>query len=51
MSDPIILGVLEHLRVELSLSVLELALEFLSKICSGYWPRLEGTCASLETVL
>ena len=41
-----ILGVLEHLGVELPLGVVGLAAEFEHKVCSGHWPRLEGTCAT-----
>ena len=37
-----ILGMLELLGVELPLGVVGLAVEFVPKICSGYWPRLEG---------
>ena len=43
---PVILGILEHLGLELLLDVVGLAAEFESKVCSGYRPRLEGTCAS-----
>ena len=41
-----ILGVLEHLGVELTLSVVGLAAELELKVCSGHRPRLEGTCAT-----
>jgi hypothetical protein len=41
--DPVILGVLEHLRVELSLGVVGLAVEFTPKFCSGQLLRQEGT--------
>jgi hypothetical protein len=40
----VILGVLEPLGVELPLGVVELAAEFMSKVCSG--PRLEGIRAT-----
>ena len=42
--DPVILGVLEHLGVELLLGVVGLGAELVLKVCSGYWLRLEGTC-------
>jgi hypothetical protein len=41
-----ILGMLEHLGVELPLGVVELAVEFIPKVCSGHWPRQEGPCAT-----
>jgi hypothetical protein len=45
--DPVILGVLENLGVELPLGVEELAVELEPKVCSGPDPdRLEGTCAT-----
>jgi hypothetical protein len=56
-SDPMILGVLEHLGVELPLGVVGLAVEFVPKVCSGYQPRLGGTiensydCSHIECVL
>ena len=34
---------LEHLGVELPLGVVGLAAESVPKVCSGQWPRLEGT--------
>ena len=34
--DPLILGMLEHLGVELPLDVVGLAVEFASKVCSGH---------------
>ena len=37
-----ILGLLEHLGVDLPLGVVGLAVEFVPKVCSGHWPRLEG---------
>jgi hypothetical protein len=37
-----ILGVLECLGVDLPLDVVGLAMEFMPKVCSGHWPRLEG---------
>ena len=37
---------LEHLGVELPLGVVGLAVEFAPKVCSGHWPRPEGTCAT-----
>jgi hypothetical protein len=40
-SDPIILGVLELLGVDLTLGVVGLAVEFAPKVCSGHWLRLE----------
>ena len=40
--DPGILGVLEHLGVELPLGVVGLAAEFAPKVCSGCWPRHTG---------
>ena len=39
--DLVVLGVLEHLGVELILGVVELAAEFTPKVCSGHWPRQE----------
>ena len=36
------LGVLEHLGVELPPGVVELAVEFMSKVCSGHRPRPEA---------
>lgn len=44
--DPVILGVLEHLGVELLLGFVGLAVEFGPKVCSGHWPRPEGTCVT-----
>ena len=44
--DAVVLGMLECLGVELPLGVVGLAAEFGHKVCSGHWPRLEGTCAS-----
>ena len=41
-SDSMILGVLECLEVELPLGVVEMAVEFAPKICSGPWPSLES---------
>jgi hypothetical protein len=41
-SDPLILGVLEHLGVELPLGVVGLAAEFVPKVCSGRLPRQTG---------
>ena len=41
-SDPMILGVLKRLGVELPLGVVGLAVEFVPKVCSGHWPRQEG---------
>ena len=41
-----ILGMLEHLGVELPLGVVGLAVEFAPKVCSGHWPRPEGTGAT-----
>ena len=35
-SDPMILGVLDHLRVELPLGVVGLTAEFVSKVCLGH---------------
>jgi hypothetical protein len=46
MSDPIILGVLENLGVELPLVVVGLAAEFVPKFCSGHRLRSVGTCAT-----
>ena len=43
-SDPLSLGVLEHLGVEFPLGVVGLAAEFGPQVCSGYQLRLEGTC-------
>ena len=42
------LGVLEHLGVELPLSIVGLAAEFVSKVCSGHEPRQEGTRATCQ---
>jgi hypothetical protein len=33
--DPLILGVLEHLGIELPVGVVGLAVEFVPKVCSG----------------
>jgi hypothetical protein len=44
--DSVILGVLEHLGVEFPLGVVGLAAELVPKVCSGHWPRPEGTCAT-----
>jgi hypothetical protein len=41
-SDPLILGVLECLGVDLPLGVVGLAAEFMPKVCSVHQPRLEG---------
>ena len=41
--DPVTLGVLENLGVELPLGVVGLAAEFGPKVCSGLQPRPEGT--------
>ena len=41
-SDPMILGVLEHLGVDLPLGVVGLAAEFPPKVCSGHQTTLEG---------
>jgi hypothetical protein len=41
--DPVILGVLERLGVELPVGVVGLAAEFTPKVCSGHLLRLEGT--------
>ena len=38
-----VLGVLEHLGVELPLSVVRLTVDFVPKVCSGHRPRQEGT--------
>ena len=35
--------------MELDLGVVGLAAEFAPKVCSGYQPRLEGTCAPEQT--
>jgi hypothetical protein len=39
----VVLGMLEHLGVALPLGVVGLAAEFSPKVCSGHWPRQEGT--------
>ena len=44
--DPLILGVLECLGVELPLGVVGLAEELAPKVCSGHQPRQEGTHAT-----
>ena len=44
--DPVVLGMLEHLGVELPLGVVGLAVEFVPKVCSGHQLRPEGTCAT-----
>jgi hypothetical protein len=49
-SDSIILGVLEHLGVDILLSVVGLDAEFVPKICSGHQPRQEGICHLLDRV-
>jgi hypothetical protein len=41
-----ILGGLERLGVELPLGVVGLAAEFVLKVCSGHWTRLEGSRAA-----
>ena len=47
--DLVVLGVLEHLGVELPLSVVRLTVDFVPKVCSGHWPRQEGTHAIGQT--
>jgi hypothetical protein len=42
--DPRILDLLEGLGLSLPLSILGLTVEFGPNVCSGLWPRLEGTC-------
>jgi hypothetical protein len=42
----VILGVLEHLRVELLLGVVGVGAELVSKLCSGYGLRPEGIHAT-----
>ena len=37
-----VLGMLEHLGVELPLGAMGLAVEFMSKVCSGHRPRPEA---------
>lgn len=44
--DHVVLVVLEHLGVDLLLSVVGLAAEFMPKVSSGRWPRQEGTHAT-----
>jgi hypothetical protein len=44
--EPVILGKLECLGVELLLGVVGLAAECTPKVCSGHQPRREGTCAT-----
>jgi hypothetical protein len=44
--NPNILGMLDHLGVELPLSVVGLAVEFKPKVCSGHGPRTKGTHAT-----
>jgi hypothetical protein len=44
--EPGILGVLEHLGVELPLGFVGLAGEFEPKVCSGHEPRPKGTLAT-----
>ena len=44
--DPAILGMLEHLGVELPLCGVILSAMFAVKVSSEYWPRPEGTCAT-----
>ena len=46
-SDPMILGVLEILVVDLALGVVGLVMELVPKVCSGHWLRLEGICATV----
>jgi hypothetical protein len=41
-SSPIILGVSEHLGVELPLGVVELGAELEPKVCPGYWLSPQG---------
>ena len=41
-----IVGMLEHLGVELLLVVVGLATEFMLKVCSEHCPRLEGNHAT-----
>ena len=38
-----VLGILELLGVDLPLGVMEMAVEFTPKVCSGHWPRQAGT--------
>ena len=45
-SNPLILGTLEYMGVNLPLGIVGLAAEFKPKVCSGLWSRLEGTCAT-----
>jgi hypothetical protein len=40
-SNPVILGLLEYLGVELLPGVVGLAVGFVPKVCSGHQPRLE----------
>ena len=47
--DPVVLGMLECLGVELILGVLGVAVELAYKICSGHEPSLEGTHVSYQT--
>ena len=44
--DPVVLGMLERLGVELLLGVVGLAVAFTPVVCSGHRLRLEGTCAT-----
>ena len=47
--DPMALGVLEHLGVELPLGVMGLVTEFPPKVCSRHQPKPEGTRATGQT--
>jgi hypothetical protein len=49
--DPGILGMLKCLGMELLLGVVRLVAEFMPKVCSGHWPRPEGTRAGLAEFL
>ena len=46
-SSPVILGMLEHLRLELALSVVRLSVEPVPKVCSGHRLRLEETSVTV----
>ena len=46
--DPMILGMLEHLGVKLPLGVVGLGAELVTKLCSRYLLRQEGTLKLAE---
>jgi hypothetical protein len=49
VSSPMILGMLEHLRVKLLLGVVGLGAELVPKVCSGHQLRPEGPTTVLSS--